>query len=54
MPFLLYPAPFDDPPATNMGFNPFRPHTKSTTDIALVIGAILLTLAVVAWALFGG
>jgi len=36
-----------------MGFNPFRQQDKSLLDIALVVGFIALTLAVVAWAFFG-
>ena len=36
-----------------MGLNPFREHRTSAVDIALVIGALLLTVAVVAWALMG-
>lgn len=37
-----------------MGFNPFRPQTRTAFDIAMVVGAIALTLAVVAWAIFAG
>jgi len=37
-----------------MGFNPFRPQTRSAVDIAIMVGAIALTLAVVAWAIFAG
>jgi hypothetical protein len=36
-----------------MGFNPFRPHTRNATDIAVVVIALLVTAAVVAWALWG-
>jgi hypothetical protein len=36
-----------------MGLNPFRPQTKSAFDVAMVAIAILATLAVVAWAIFG-
>jgi hypothetical protein len=36
-----------------VGFNPFREHEKSALDIAMVIAAILATLAVIAWAVFG-
>jgi hypothetical protein len=36
-----------------MGLNPFREHRTSAMDIAMVIGALLLTVAVVAWALMG-
>lgn len=37
-----------------MGFNPFRPQTRTPLDIAMVVGAILATLAVVLWAVFAG
>lgn len=37
-----------------MGLNPFRPQSKTAFDVAMVIGAIALTAAVVLWALFGG
>lgn len=36
-----------------MGFNPFRPQSKSAFDVALVAGAVALTVGVVLWALFG-
>lgn len=36
-----------------VGFNPFREHEKSVLDIAMVIVAILATLLVIAWAIFG-
>ena len=36
-----------------MGLNPFREHQTSAMDIAMVVGAILLTVAVVVWALMG-
>jgi hypothetical protein len=36
-----------------MGLNPFREHRTSAMDVAMVIGALLLTVAVVAWALMG-
>ncbi len=36
-----------------MGFNPFRKGRASTLDIALVVGFVLLTLALVAWGFFG-
>jgi len=36
-----------------MGFNPFQKQDKSMLDVALVVGFVLLTLAVVAWAFFG-
>ncbi len=34
-----------------MGFNPFRPQTKSALDIAMVVVALLATAAVVIWAI---
>lgn len=37
-----------------MGFNPFREHENSLLDILMVIGAVLVTLGVIAWALFSG
>ena len=36
-----------------MGFNPFRKSRASTLDIALVVGFVMLTLALVAWGFFG-
>ncbi len=36
-----------------MGFNPFRPQSKSALDVAMVVGALAVTLGVVLWALFG-
>jgi hypothetical protein len=36
-----------------MGFNPFRKQRASVVDIALVVGFVLLTLALVAWGFFG-
>ena len=35
-----------------MGFNPFRAQTKAALDVAMVVGALILTLGVVLWALF--
>ncbi len=37
-----------------MGFNPFRARTRTALDLAMVAGAVLATLAVVAWAVFSG
>lgn len=37
-----------------MGFNPFRPSSRNALDVWMVVAAIAVTLAVVAWALFGG
>ena len=34
-----------------MGFNPFRPQTKTAFDIAMVVIALLATAAVVIWAI---
>jgi hypothetical protein len=36
-----------------MGFNPFRPSRTSRLDVVLVLAAILLTTAVVVWAMKG-
>jgi hypothetical protein len=36
-----------------MGFNPFRQRARTAVDIALVVGALLLTAGVVVWAAFG-
>lgn len=37
-----------------MGFNPFREERHSRFDVAMVVAAIVATLALVVWALFGG
>ena len=37
-----------------MGFNPFRKQDRRPADLALVAGAVLVTLAVVSWAVWGG
>lgn len=37
-----------------MGFNPFREHEKTALDIAMVVFAVLATVAVIAWAMFSG
>jgi hypothetical protein len=42
---MAYPA--------GVGFNPFRPHDKSTLDVAIVIGFILITLGFVLWGFLG-
>jgi hypothetical protein len=39
--------------AHRMGFNPFRKQSKSLLDVALVVGFIALTLALVAWGFLG-
>jgi hypothetical protein len=36
-----------------MGFNPFRQHTRTTLDIALVVGAFALMIGAVVWAVIG-
>lgn len=36
-----------------MGFNPFRKHHRSPTDIALVVGTLLVAVVLVLWALYG-
>jgi hypothetical protein len=35
-----------------VGLNPFRQHRRSTADIVLVVGALVVCAALVAWALF--
>jgi hypothetical protein len=37
-----------------MGFNPFRPSSRSAADLWMVVAALAVTLVVVAWAFFGG
>jgi hypothetical protein len=37
-----------------MGFNPFREESHNAFDVALVVVAVAITLALVAWGLFGG
>jgi hypothetical protein len=37
-----------------MGLNPFREQTRTWLDIAMVVGALVLTVAAVLWALFAG
>jgi hypothetical protein len=36
-----------------MGLNPFRPQTVSRADIAMVVGAVVAVVALVAWAILG-
>jgi chorismate synthase len=36
-----------------VGLNPFRPQTVSRADVAMVVAAVLVVAALVAWALFG-
>jgi hypothetical protein len=37
----------------HMGFNPFRQHRRSPADIVMVAAALLVCVALVAWALLG-
>ncbi len=37
-----------------MGFNPFRKQDRRPADVIMVAAAVLVTLAVVAWAVWGG
>jgi len=36
-----------------MGFNPFRKQRRNLFDIALVVGFLALTVALVLWGFFG-
>jgi hypothetical protein len=36
-----------------VGFNPFRSQRRSFADYAMVVGALLVLLALVLWAMFG-
>jgi hypothetical protein len=36
-----------------MGLNPFRPQTVSRADIAMVVAAVVVVVALVAWAILG-
>lgn len=36
-----------------MGFNPFRSHERDITDIVVVVIALVVTVGVLAWALWG-
>jgi hypothetical protein len=36
-----------------VGLNPFRQHRRSPADILLVAAALVVCVALVAWALFG-
>jgi hypothetical protein len=38
---------------TAVGLNPFRQQRRSPADILMVAGALLVCVALVAWALFG-
>ncbi len=37
-----------------MGFNPFRKQERRAADLAMVVGAIVVTAALLAWAFLGG
>jgi hypothetical protein len=45
---VAHPAHDTDP----VGLTPFRQHRRSTADIVLVVGALVVCAALVAWALF--
>ena len=36
-----------------MGFDPYRAHRRSVTDVVVVVAAFALVVALVAWALVG-
>jgi hypothetical protein len=36
-----------------VGFNPFRPQTKRRSDLAFVVAAFAVVLALVLWAVLG-
>jgi hypothetical protein len=36
-----------------VGLNPFRQNRRSPADILMVVGALVVCAALVAWALFG-
>jgi len=36
-----------------VGLNPFRRQTVTPLDVALVAGAVVVTIALVLWAVFG-
>jgi hypothetical protein len=36
-----------------MGFNPFRPQSRSAADVAMVVAAVAVTLVLVVWAFMG-
>lgn len=37
-----------------MGFNPFREQKKGLLDVAMVVAAVAVTIALVAWGFLGG
>ena len=38
----------------HVGFNPFRTQDKGVVDVLMVVGAIVVAVALVLWAAFGG
>ena len=36
-----------------MGFNPFQPHKQDFADIAMLVGAVVVILGLVLWAILG-
>jgi hypothetical protein len=44
------PRPWHD--TDHVGLNPFRQHRRSPADILMVAGALLVCVALVAWAVF--
>jgi hypothetical protein len=36
-----------------MGYNPFRAHRQSAADVVIVVVAMIVIAALVAWAFFG-
>jgi hypothetical protein len=36
-----------------MGMNPYRPHRRTPADYVLVVAAVAVCIALVAWAFFG-
>jgi hypothetical protein len=36
-----------------VGFNPFRPSSKSALDVALVVGTIVVIVGLLVWAIWG-
>jgi hypothetical protein len=39
---------------SSVGFNPFREHSRTTTDIVIMVIAFIAIFAVVGWAIFSG
>ena len=44
----VHPGPAHD--TGHVGLNPFRQHRRSPADILMVVGALLMCVALVAWA----